>query len=63
MQCYSSCELIFDTVIMPKSVYMIVIDTYIRLCLTHTDLQINVCVNIKSLKYLSFTTTCVGIFL
>ena len=30
-----------------KSVHMVMIDTYIRLYLTHADLQINISVNIK----------------
>ena len=49
MQSYSSYQLIFDTVIELKSVQKIMIDTYIRLYLTHIDLQINVHVNINSL--------------
>ena len=61
MQCYNSYQLIFETVIASKSVHKLMIDTYIRLYLTHTDLQINIHVNIKSLtvnllQVLSFTT-------
>ena len=46
MQCY---QLISDMVTTLKSVHKIMIDTYIILYLTHTDLQINVHINIKSL--------------
>ena len=49
MQCDNSFHLIFDTVIASKSVYKIMINTYIRLYLAYAYLQINVCVNIKSL--------------
>ena len=70
MCCYNSYCLIFDTAMAPKSVHKIMIDTHIRLyltladlhVLTHADLQVNICVNIKSLivilfyKYLLFDT-------
>ena len=39
----------FDTVITSKFVHKIMIDTYIRLCMTHADLQINICFSIKCL--------------
>ena len=50
MWCYNSYWLIFDTVIASKSVQKIMIDTYIRFHFTHTDLQISIHVNIKSLN-------------
>ena len=54
-------QLIFNTVIASKFVYKIMTGTYIRLYLTHADLQINVCLIVKSLTgnllhVLSFTT-------
>ena len=50
MQCYNSYQLIFDTAIASQSVHKIMIDTYIKLYLTHADLQMNICVKIKSLN-------------
>ena len=54
--CYNSYLLIFDTVITSTFVHNIMIDTYIRVYLTHADLQINVHLNIKSLNCLSSTS-------
>ena len=50
MWCYNSYWLIIDTVIASKFVHKNMIGTYIRLYLTHVDLQINVHFNIKSLN-------------
>ena len=46
---YNSYGLMFDTVVASQSVHKLMIDAYIRLYVTHADLQINNCVNIKSL--------------
>ena len=66
--CNNSYWLIFDAVIVSKSVHKMMVDTYLRLYLTHADLQINVCVNIKSLtvnllQVFIIYYLCVGIFL
>ena len=49
MQYYTTYHLISVTVIVFKSVHMIMIVTFIGLYMTHADLQINICINIKSL--------------
>ena len=52
--------------IVSKFEHRIMIDAYIRLYLTHTDLQINVCLNVKSLtvnllQVFIFYYLCLGI--